>query len=106
MNIQTIAGLVLFIIAAGCSLRANLLVGDIVAAINQLLPKEQAVPVYGFVRHRFFDILAEYRRLCPRGRLLLKFYIWCVIGLACWLACVGCLFFFTAGPVGPPLRHY
>jgi hypothetical protein len=106
MKIQTIAGLVLFIIAAGCSLRANLLIGAMVADVNRLLPKERAIPIYGFVRHRFFDILTEYRRLCPDGRLLLKFYILGVIGLVCWLACVGCLFFGTAGPVGSALRHY
>jgi hypothetical protein len=64
-----------------------------VADINRLLPKERAVPVYGFVRHRFFDILTEYRRLYPNGRLLLRLYIWGAIGLVCWLACVVCLFF-------------
>jgi hypothetical protein len=103
MKIQTIAGLVLFIIAAGCSLRANLLIGDMVADVNRLLPKERAIPVYGFVRHRFFDILTEYRRLYPDDRLLLKFHISGLIGLACWLACVGCLLFWTAGPAAPHL---
>jgi hypothetical protein len=104
MNIQTIAGLAFFIVAAGCILRANLLMGNIVADINRMLPKERAVPVYGFVRHRFFQILAEYRRLYPEGRLLLRFYIWGAIGFTCWLACGVCLFFWTAGPAAP-LRH-
>jgi hypothetical protein len=105
MRVQTIVGLVFFIIAAGCALRANLIIGKIVAEINRLLPKEQAVPVYGFVRHRFFDILTEYRRLYPDGKLLLRFYTWGIIGLVCWLACAGCLLFWTVGPAGSGWRY-
>ena len=97
MTTPKIVGIVLFIISVGCALRANLLIGEIVSDINRLLPTERGVPIYGFVRHRFFDILAEYRRLYPKGRSLFRLYIWGGIGLACWFGCVGSLFFWQAG---------
>jgi hypothetical protein len=83
---------VAFLIGIGCMVRANLLFGEIVTEINRLLPKERAVPLAGFVRHQFFDILAEYRRLYPGGRLVLRLSIWTAVGFVCMSGPVGYCF--------------
>jgi hypothetical protein len=105
MTVQKIVGICLFIISCGCTLRANLLIGDIVSEVNRLLPKGRVIPTYGFVRHRFFDILTEYRRLYPDGKLLRRLYIWGAMGFACWIGSVAYLFFSGAGSVGYIPRH-
>jgi hypothetical protein len=92
VKIQTIAGLAFFVLGVGFALRTNKLFGDIVADINRLRPMEKAIPVNGFIRHRFFSILMEYRKLYPDGRLHSRVYISSGIGFACWLAFVGLVF--------------
>jgi hypothetical protein len=105
MVVQTVISAALFFIAIGCVIRANLLFGEIVTDVNRLLPKEQAIPVFGFTRHLFFDVLAEYRRLYPNGKLARKFYIWTAIGFACLIGCACYLVFSGVGTAGYIPRH-
>jgi hypothetical protein len=101
-----ILGGAVFLVGMGCMVRANLLFREIVSEINRLLPEEQAISLNGFVRLRFFDILAEYRRLCPGGKLIVRFSIWSAIGFICFLGSAGYLFFSGAASAGyiPKLR--
>lgn len=85
MTIQMFVGAALFFVVVGCAVRANLLFGEIVTDINRLVPEEQAISLSGFVRHRFFAILTEYRRLYPDGKLIHKFNAWAALGFACFI---------------------
>ncbi len=100
MVVQTVISAALFLIAIGCVIRANLLFGEIVAEINKLLPEDQAITLSGFVRHRFFEILTEYKRLYPDGKLVRKMHMSTAFGFACLIGSAGYLFFSGAGSVG------
>jgi hypothetical protein len=68
MNLQGVLATTVFLVGIGSLIRGNVLFGEIVADIKRLEPKNQP-NLYGFERHRFFDVLADYRRLYPEGRL-------------------------------------
>lgn len=91
---------VFFLIGIGCMLRANLLFREIVVEINRLIPTERAISLAGFVRYRFFEILGEYRRLYPDGKLVLRLSIWSAVGFACLFGSVGYWFFSGAASTG------
>jgi len=101
-----IIGSTIFLIGMACMVRANLLAGEIVAEINRLVPEEREISPIGFIRLRFFDILADYRRLCPGGKLALHLSIWSAIGFACFLGSASYWFFSGAASAGyiPKLR--
>jgi hypothetical protein len=81
MTIQAAVATLLFLAAIGCMVRANLLFREIVAEINRLLPAEQAISLTGFVRHRFFEILGNYRKLYPDGKLVIRLAVWSAVGI-------------------------
>ena len=95
MTGQGVVGAIVFLMGIGCIVRANILFREIVAKINQLLPADRAISLAGFVRHRFFEILGEYRKLYPDGKLVLKFPIWSAIGFAFFFGCAG--YWFISG---------
>jgi hypothetical protein len=97
MTVHTAIYLALFFIAMGCVARANLLFGDIVADINRLLPEERAISLSGFTRHRFGEILIEYRKLYPDGKLASRFYIWAAAGFASLVGIAGFWFLSQRG---------
>ena len=71
MTFKVVVSAVLFLVGIGCMVRANLLFREILVEINRLLPKEQAISLDGFARHRFFEILGGYKALYPDGKLVL-----------------------------------
>jgi hypothetical protein len=81
---DVICGL-LFLSAVLCVAYANQVFRDIVADINRAIREDQGISLSGFVQHRLFEILAEYRRLYPDGKLIRKFRVWNAIGYACFL---------------------
>jgi hypothetical protein len=93
MTIQTTLSIGFFLVGIGCMVRANLLFREIAVEINRLLPAERAISLAGFARHRFFEILGEYKRLYPDGKLVLKLSIWSAVGFACLFGSAGYWFF-------------
>jgi hypothetical protein len=89
MTVQEVVSAVFFLISMGCMVRANLLFREIVAEINRLTPAERAIPFTGFLRHRFFEVLGEYKRLYPDGKLVLTLSIWSAIGFLCLFGSAG-----------------
>jgi hypothetical protein len=57
------------------------------------------------VRHRLFEILGEYRKLYPGGKLVLWFEIWSAIGLASMFGGAGYWFFSGAATTSYILRN-
>jgi hypothetical protein len=105
MTLQEVMATIFFLIGVGGLIRANVVFGEITAAINRLEPKEQA-NFYGFQRHRFFDVLADYRRLYPEGKLISRVFLWAGIGSS-WVlvATVYCLVY-GVGSSGYVPRHH
>jgi hypothetical protein len=97
MIVQVLICATLFLIGIGCVIRANLLFGDVVAEINKMLPEERAISLSGFVRHRFGEIMVEYKKLYPDGKLAHRFHIWTAIGFACLIGFAGFLLFSGVG---------
>ncbi|HET6841443.1 MAG TPA: hypothetical protein VFK06_07115 [Candidatus Angelobacter sp.] len=93
MTVQTAVSAIFFIVGIGCIIRVNLLFSEIVVEINRLLPAERAISLAGFARHQFFEILAEYKRLYPGGKLVLRLSIWSAVGFACLFGSAGYWFF-------------
>jgi hypothetical protein len=93
MSVQAAVNTVFFLIGIGCILRTNFLFREIVIEINRLLPAERAISLAGFVRNRFFEILGEYKRLYPDGKLVLRLSIWYAVGFVCLFGSVGYWFF-------------
>jgi len=100
MCVRAVIYLALFFIGMGCVARANLLFGDMVRSVNRLLPEAQAIKPWGFNRHRLFEILAEYRRLYPDGKLAVKAYVWTAIGFVSFFGVAVYWFFFSLGSAG------
>jgi hypothetical protein len=105
MTVQMAVCAAFFFIGIGCVIRANLLLGEIVADVNRLLPEELAISLSGFARRRFFDILAKYRRLYPNGKLAHQMSIWVGVGFACLFGAACYWFFSGAGSVGYVPKH-
>lgn len=100
MTVQTAVSAIFFIVGIGCIIRVNLLFSEIVVEINRLLPAERAIYLSGFERHRFFEILREYRKLYPDGKLVVKLSIWSAIGFASLFGAAGYWFFSGAASTG------
>jgi hypothetical protein len=100
MTVQVTVSSVFFLIGMGCLVRANLLFREIVIEINRLLPTERAISLAGFARHRFFEILGEYKRLYPDGKLALRLSMWSTVGFICLFGSVGYWFFSGAASSG------
>ena len=100
MTAQTIVSAVFFFIGIGCIARANLIFREIVVAINRTLATERRISPSGFARHRFFEILGEYKRLYPDGNLVLGLSILSSVGFACLFGSVGYWFFSGAASTG------
>jgi hypothetical protein len=105
MTVQSAICAVFLVIGIGCIIRANLLFSEIVAEINRVVPAERAISLAGFVRHRFFEILGEYKKLYPAGKLVLTMLIWCAIGFGSFFGAAGYLFFSGAATTGYIMRN-
>ena len=105
MTVQVVVSALSFLISMACMIRANLLVREIVVEINRLLPAEREISLTGFARHRFFEILMEYRKLYPDGKLVVELSIWSAIGFASLLGAAGYWFFSGAASTGYILRN-
>jgi hypothetical protein len=106
MIVQNVIAATLFLISMGCMARANLLFREIIAEINRVLPKDRTINPWGFNNYRFFEILAEYKRLCLGGKLTHKVSIWAGIGFTCFFASAGYWFLSGAGTAGYISRHH
>jgi len=89
MTIQAVVYAVLFFIGTFCIIRANLLFFDVVADVNRLSPEDRAIPLAGFMRHRFGEAVTRYRRHYPDGKLILKMYVWAAIGFLSFFGIAG-----------------
>ena len=79
--IRLLVGIVLVAGVVVGLIRCNLLFDDILQEVNRRLPKERAIP--GYEKSRFFEVIREYRRLCPDAPLLPSFYIFSTIFVVC-----------------------
>jgi hypothetical protein len=100
MTVRSVISAALFLTGIGCIAHANFLFGDIVADVNRLHPPERAISLLGLGRHQLSEVRREYKRLYPDGKLVLKYYIWAAVGLACVFGSAVYWFFSQARSAG------
>jgi hypothetical protein len=70
MTLNRIVALLIFLTAVSCIIGAGFLSFAMIGEINRKLPENEQISYYGGHLGKFLKIRNEYRRLCPKGRLV------------------------------------
>jgi hypothetical protein len=95
MSLRVAVGIVAVVCVSICGMTATFKMLGMVDQVNERLPKEEQFEPLGWYLTKTQRLHREYKRLYPDGRLLLQYYVACVLGIVCLLICAWGFRFFA-----------
>ena len=80
MQAKLIVNAVVLVGAISCIVASGFLLFAMVGEINRLLPQDQRISYLWGHWQKYSEIYAEYKRVCPTGRLLLYYKLLALSG--------------------------